>query len=817
MPTLKAPRALIDKVLRETRGEHYNNTDLNVQTKHSPSGNQERPPILKAPRALIDKVLMETRGNAYQPVEQPIEQLPSNNDQIKTDIGSALVKPVQYAADMVPIAKNVAASAIGSVPDLVGTVLNMTGLPKEYLGQDIANLTNELINLVDKYGGSISEDKNRYVTEISKFLGGLIGTGAAGGGIKAAGALANAPRVEKVGNFIEKFGELRPSAAGVGASVGGGTAAAFSHERDLPLETELPLTIASAIAGGKAGNIAGKGIKNLMGDKTGAYQYLANKISPDDLKKTVDTAIKSDDLGFLSKETLDSLSPEIRSKLSTKATFDLTPDEMNTILDKGGTKDYAENLNRIQSQKNISTTLGEEAGSADIANFEKNLANKSNVDKFDIALSKRRESISQDLKKMMNRLTSKSVDKESLGKTIEDEIDKVYKKAEKVRRDQWNADFGSVSNESIIPIPNFIEKLIEFSKLKPTLMGNEVAIKAANKQLDEFIPTINGKKYPTLLEDTKEKIVLSPRDVNERLVGLNEERQRFAEQTFSRKQLGELKNSLDLDVDLAAKAGIIDASMVQKARSNYKKNSEFLDKLSESVLAGNIREGGNLSPEKIAKTFETMVPSQLRLTIEVLKKSDKYAEVLPQLQKYYLETAFDAANKGQDVSKFNYKKFIEKLPPAKNMEIIFGDGSIKKEIEDSVRLIRKIIKEEPVRGGSPTAGRLEAQVDQLEAATEATGFPIGTHITTSPMSAALTLYNSFKDAILKKSNNKYAEIMIDPHQRKEIYKLVGKKPEKKTSFLIGKKSIFPSINSLNKRKEKENNKMKIERFQQLLK
>lgn len=729
-----------------------------------------------------------------------------NRDELKSGITETLIRPVRTATEVFPLVKNAAASAIGSLPDLVGTVLNATGLPKEYLGGSIPSLTQELINLVDKYGGSVTEDKNKYLTEISKFLGSLVGTGGYGQAIKGIGAAVNAPRVEKIGNFIGKFGETNPSGVGIGASIGGGSAAAFSEENDLPIESALPLTIGASILGGKGGNIAEKGIKKVVGDKRGAYEYLASQISPEDLKNTVANAIKNDDFSFLSKETLESLSPEIRIKLETKKPFDLTSQELDTILEKGGTSDYANNLNSIQKERQIFTTLGEEAGSAQLANFEKSLANTSNVDKFDKALASRREDISQYFQKLMNKISSKDVDKESLGNTIETEVNKVYKNAEKLRKDQWNADFGEVSNIDVIEVPNFLAKLREFSNLSPDLVGNRVASNIAKRQIKTLFP----KKDTPYPEDYIPTI--SPKNLNDKLIGLNEDLFRFPERTFSRKQVGELKKSLDMDLDLAAESGIIDASLIRNARENYRKNSEIINNFSDSILAATIKEGKINFPEKIAKSFDGMQPSQLKLTLDVLKRSDKYSEVLPNIQKYYLEKAFNEANKSKDISKFNYKKFLDTLPEDKNLEIIFGDSKIKSEIKDSIKLIRKIIKEEPVRGGSPTASRLKAQADQLEAAREATGFPDITQTPKTLVGGIYSVYDGLKNALIKKSNNLYAEIMIDPNQRKEIYKLIGKPTQKNTSLSISKKALLPAFISSTKNQTNEKNKKRFEKI-----
>ncbi|HXA03133.1 MAG TPA: hypothetical protein VNW99_14155, partial [Cytophagaceae bacterium] len=288
-------------------------------------------------------------------------------------IPSAL-RAMKYERENIgPIAKNIATSAMGFIPDLVGTILNLTGLPEHALGRNIPNLTHELNKVIDKYGGEVTRDKDAYITEMSKFMGSIFGTGGYGAGIKALGKAASSSKLEKVGEVLGKFGETKPTGVGIGASVAGGEIAAASHEAKLPWQAELPLVLLAAIAGGKVGHFTEKNIQRLLDSKLGHYQALANKIKPEDMERVIADAIENDEIDFLKRETLDSLSPAIRSKLENKKPFDLTDEELKQVVDKGS-KNYTDFWNKIENEKGIFNTLGEHAGSPELSTFEKGLA-----------------------------------------------------------------------------------------------------------------------------------------------------------------------------------------------------------------------------------------------------------------------------------------------------------------------------------------------------------------------------------------------------------------------------------------------------------
>ncbi len=140
------------------------------------------------------------------------------------------------------------------------------------------------------------------------------------------------------------------------------------------------------------------------------------------------------------------------------------------------------------------------------------------------------------------------------------------------------------------------------------------------------------------------------------------------------------------------------------------------------------------------------------------------------------------------------------FPDKKRADIIFEDSNFKRDLLGTIKLIRKIIKEEPLRGGSPTAQRLEGEAMQLTASKEATGmgFP---HLPHTLSGAALYTYNALRNSFLKKSNNKFADIMLDPQSRSEIYKLVGNEKTKPTSRSILQKTGLHNLQNIIKGNE----------------
>ena len=217
------------------------------------------------------------------------------------------------------------------------------------------------------------------------------------------------------------------------------------------------------------------------------------------------------------------------------------------------------------------------------------------------------------------------------------------------------------------------------------------------------------------------------------------------------------------------------ATLVKNARASYAEDSKIIDELNDSVLFNKINEETLKVPEKVTKALDTMPKSQLKLTFDALRRSVNHEEIIPQIQRYYVEQAIKASTKNGSDS-FNPKTFLEKLPKKEEFDVIFEGTNAYKEIKDISILLKRITKFEPVRGNSKTAQRLEENATEVDKATKSL-----TSLAKGNVGESLASFIS----LLKKgskSDNIIADIIISPEHRKEVLKLLNKKENKSPNF-----------------------------------
>ncbi|CAK9250431.1 unnamed protein product [Sphagnum jensenii] len=504
---------------------------------------------------------------------------------------------------------------------------------------------------------------------------------------------------------LPTYGLTDPSLKNIGAASTAGAAAGASQEGGLPTYAEIPAVLLAFMLGGKAGGQGDKLLKPLLEKVPGLekfiqkqnYQELAQQINPEAVGDLLKTSLLEKETEFLTKKTLSELSPELQKKLKETPQL-LNDDEINLVLKKG-MDDYQNFVKGLEQEYGIHLTTGEFTGAPKIVAKEDALANKPDIETFDTFTKNRRSKIVRRLEKIKHDLSAQETDKTKLGETITHEVDKVYKDARDLRSKNWERNFGEVVEESIIPIPAYVAKLKEFSQLNPDTLGNEVAIREANKKLKE------GIQYA---RDGNTSSQISPKRVNEILVGHNEDLMRFPDKTFSRKQIGDLKAALESDLEAAAQnAPTADvAQRIQKARTGYKEDSQLIDQIDDSLLFSKIDKGDLSVPEKVTKALENMEPSQIKLTLNALKRSENYGDIIPEVQKYTLEQALKAATKN-GVENFNPRLFLQHLPEKGTFDSLFEGTQAYKEIKDISVLLKRMWKSEPTRGNSKTAQRLQ--------------------------------------------------------------------------------------------------------------
>jgi len=385
----------------------------------------------------------------------------------------------------------------------------------------------------------------------------------------------------------------------------------------------------------------------------------------------------------------------------------------------------------------------------------------------------RKRDIVSGLENTKSKVSKKNVSPQELGEVIADEVDTVYRSAEQTRTNNWNEKFGNAVDEPIIPISNYTKKLKEFAALRPDNEGNKVAVKTALEKLKDGV-------------GFEQKI--SPKRINDILVGQIEDLQRFPDKTFSKKRMGELKSALESDLDEAIKNSLTkdQAQIVREARLKWKEDSQIIDEIDKSELFSKVNKGTVSIPEKIASSLDRMPKSQLELTFKALERSENHQNVIPQIQKYYINRALESATKGGGDS-FNPRAFIESLPKKEEFDVIFRGTDAYREIKDISVLLKRMIKYQPFRGNSKTAQRAQADRGDLEEGIEA-----ASNIAKGKWFDVLKNMFSSKGSAFDET---VAEIMLSPEKRKEILKYVGKK-EKNPPFSTFSKTTGQTFASL---------------------
>lgn len=719
------------------------------------------------------------------------------------------------AAGLRPFANEAVAGAAGALPDLVGLGVNaeewtrskLTGSTPNYMDSvtdKISDFLNKGLSEKEKLG-NISKYSTRFLSSL--FGLGYVGKGAEaiGKGIEGIQGLSRAGKaLEKTGSFVSKnLGMTEPNLRNIGAATAAGATAGFSKDANLPASVEIPAVLFAFMFGGGAGGKADKLIKPLLEKVPGLqkfiqkqnFQELAQQINPDSIGDLLKNSLLEGETEFLAQKTLSEMPTALQQKIK-EAPQLLNEEEINLVLKKG-MDDYQGFIKGLEEEYGINLTTGEITASPKVMAKEDSLANKPDIETFDNFTKNRRSKIVRRIEQIKHDLSPNATDKTKLGEAISQEVEKVYNQARTLRSKNWENNFGEVIDEKIIPIPNYILKIKEFSKLNPDTIGNEVAIKAANKKLKNGIGDSGS---------------ISPKRLNEILVGHNEDLMRFAEKTFSRKQVKELKTALEFDLEAASNNPLISdvAKRIQKARSDYKADSQLIDQIDESVIFSKIDKGSLTIPEKVTKTLENMEPSQIKITMDALKRSENYSEVIPEIQKYTVEQALRAATKN-GVENFNSRLFLQNLPEEKTFNLIFEGNNALKQLKDISFLLKRIWKFEPQRKGSPTFQRFQADSPDIEASV----FKAGVDVAKGRIGGALsTLGGLIGKNTSSNAEELIAEMLISPKARQEILKYVGKEP-------IRNNFKAPLVQDLMSRKERNGSVnadivSKIPRFGKLL-
>jgi len=645
--------------------------------------------------------------------------------------------------------KNVVAGGIAGIPDIAVQVYNALknkDSPKTEL------IADRISHLVDTATLGYTKDASEANKHFGRFLGMVFTPKILGKPLEMlSNAVPSSKILEKTAKGVKHLGfnEVNPHTAS--AAVAGAGVEAVGHD-ELPASLLLPLQIAAMAVGGKIPNTFNNDLFNKSKAVSTYFDKHLSKeiikdITPEAIENTLRNAIYEKETEFLSQKVLSELSPEVREKV-TKSPYSLSDEEMKGIIEKS-TQDYFDYFGHLEKKYDLPLSLEQLTESPKLKAKADSYANKQ-IEDFDLHSANQKRRILANVEKIQSKIQDSPTNKESIGETIGKEVESIYKNAEGLRRENWNKVFGKVSEEPLFELTSYRAKLKEFNELPHDNLGNEIASNVAKKRLEAL--------------EYAQKV--SPKRFNDILVGLTEKVRSLGEGTFSRKQISELKGSLleDLETAIQTEVSSGNATLIKKAREQYRADSEFIEQLNDSFLFSKIDQETLTIPERITKALEKMEVSQLRLTMEALKRSENYGIILPQLQRYYIENALTKAT-AKGVENFNVNLFIKSLPEKEARQIIFSEDQ-QKNISELMSLMNKIAHHGAKRGGSPTAQRAMLEVDDFSEI-----------VSKAPSFLAKNLFKEvWKDSFGKAGTNysKRSQLIIDPKHREHILSKVGK-------------------------------------------
>lgn len=335
----------------------------------------------------------------------------------------------------------------------------------------------------------------------------------------------------------------------------------------------------------------------------------------------------------------------------------------------------------------------------------------------------------QRVNRIMDDLHASEVGDVSMGQSAQRAFDKLWDGLVSQRRGQAAKDFGAVDKMSkgsrVIPTTNTIGEIDDLIKQMDVPGGGDATaalvnrLKTVRKELggvqpaDQKVLLLDAQGQPLVTQGPFEKR-MTAEELNRLLQVYGKAASGngtvFQELDKAQQRLvaGRIHSALTRDLDAAAGAKLTDENVVaalKAARDNYAANSAKISEVGDSVIG---RYFGNVAyertPERVADTLTKMKPTEIRTTLELLKRADP--EVADKTARYFLEKAVEkavpppSASQGGAV-KFSASRFLSALPDDATQAALFGGRPAQGEITKVAKVLERVA-DRPMEG-SPTA------------------------------------------------------------------------------------------------------------------
>jgi hypothetical protein len=309
------------------------------------------------------------------------------------------------------------------------------------------------------------------------------------------------------------------------------------------------------------------------------------------------------------------------------------------------------------------------------------------------------------LRNVLNEIDPKGMSEEELGRRLQTATSTALSSARGARNTGWVADMDKAVKASggakFIPTDNLKETLNSMIQEKGHFLASEESqtlsksltrdlqgLQKAGKEISVKDAQILLKKY-TDWSTGSGRVLKDMETASDRIIGV------------------QLKSAFLKDLDAAVgkasenSPGVI---ALKEARDNYKNASQHVESIGETVIAQLMNRTNTPAPEKLARTFQTKEPTEIRAMLKVI---DDHDPVLANgIRRQWVEDAIDKAvqvdpKKLPGTFQFNPETFLKELAPdSPQFKELFKDSASRSRVLTGVALTRRIVQ----RAGDAGAG-----------------------------------------------------------------------------------------------------------------
>lgn len=370
---------------------------------------------------------------------------------------------------------------------------------------------------------------------------------------------------------------------------------------------------------------------------------------------------------------------------------------------------------KLSERTGVEFTLGQQSGSK-FLNAVEDAAKRGPFAADNIVRQENKQlaSAARFLIRSMRKIHPNKVTPEVVGRSVENNFKRVIGIATNRRRLVANFDYGKLEaagkGKKIIDVNNLRGALTELSEnITP---GAETLLKRSRTALNTLAKTAKDGKV------TVKQVLAFRKDYSAAAAG---KKNLFGDIDIAERKFiaGKLIDAIDDDILTSAKGTDIDG-LANKAINNYRKNSEAITKLQDSVL-GKIIGPQNLTPEKIAAKINKMDASEIRTVYSIFngKAPDTIQQIKQSVLRNAMESAIGDPKKLATQLNFDPNKFIEKLPNRRALGAFFDQPGERKEVFDAVRALARL-SDLSKGGGAKSVGSVTTDI----AGVAASGSPI---------------------------------------------------------------------------------------------